>query len=114
MRGCARLRPGAADAVESVDEEACSLTGDDLAVRLAEFRVLFARALSRERIAGRARFRFRGADEGVVRDLARREKECCSFWTFGIRGEHGEVVLDVGVESPRFAHFVDRLYELGA
>jgi hypothetical protein len=24
------------------------------------------------------------------------------------------VVLDVGVESPRFAHFVDQFYELGA
>jgi hypothetical protein len=49
----------------------------------------------------------------VLRDLTRREKECCSFWSFDIRRDNGDLVLDVGVESPRFAHFVDRLYTLG-
>jgi hypothetical protein len=96
-----------------VDQEACPLSGEDLAIRLTEFGALFSRALSRERVGERAQFRFSKADEHVLRDLTRREKECCSFWSFDIRADNGDLVLDVGVESPRFAHFVDQFYALG-
>lgn len=95
-----------------VDEEACSLSGEDLAVRLAEFGVLLARAVSRERVGERARFRFRAVDERALRDLAQREQECCAFWVFDVLRDGGDVIFEVGVESPRFAHFVDRFYEL--
>ena len=68
---------------------ACTLTGTPgaFAERMAEYRRLF-----REHLAGRSRtgqgirFRFR-AEPGVedwVRDLARREQECCGFFDFTV------------------------------
>jgi hypothetical protein len=93
--------------------EACSLSGDDLAVRLAEFRELLTRALEREHVGDSASFRFRVEDEAQLQELSQKERECCGFWSFAIRREGPEVVMDVAVTSPRFAHFVDRFYELG-
>ena len=93
--------------------EACSLSGDDLAVRLAEFRELLARALTREHVGDSAPFHFRVEDEAQLRELSQKEQECCDVWSFAIRREGSEVVMDVAVTSPRFAPFVDRFYELG-
>lgn len=92
--------------------EACSLSGDDLATRLAELKVLLGRALVRERLADCASFRFRGEDETQLRDLTQKEQECCGFWRFSIERDGSEVVMRVGVASPQFEHFVDRFYEL--
>ena len=68
--------------------------------RLAEYRQLFATALTtRERTGLGIRFRFR-ADPGVeewVRDLAAREKACCPFFGFAVAVEGDEVRWDAAV-----------------
>jgi hypothetical protein len=92
--------------------EACSLSGDDLATRLADLKVLLGQALARERLDDVASFRFRGEDEAELRDLVQKEQECCGFWRFSIERDGSEVIMRVGVASPQFAHFVDRFYEL--
>lgn len=95
-----------------MEADACSLNASDLQVRLVEFRDLLARAVSRERTSGHATFWFRREDEASLRDLARRERSCCSFWIFEIERRRDLVSFNVGVVSPRFEPFVDGLYEL--
>ena len=76
---------------------ACSLDGPGMADRLTEFRDLFADGLvGRDRTAEGIRFRFRATDaiERRVRDLARRENECCPFFRFTITVADGEVLWD--------------------
>lgn len=81
---------------------ACDMSGapDTLAERAAEYRRLFTQALTgRERSEAGIRFRFR-ADPGVaewVRDLADREKACCSFFNFTVAADHEEVRWDASV-----------------
>jgi hypothetical protein len=79
---------------------------------LAELKALLGRALARERLDDSASFRFRGEDETQLRELTRKEQECCGFWRFSVERDGSEVVLRVGVAAPQFGHFVDRLYEL--
>jgi hypothetical protein len=80
----------------------CDLTNarDTAEERMAEYGRLFAQSLTgRERTEQRVRLRFR-ADDGVeawVRDLAAREKACCSFYDFRISATAGEVCLDIGL-----------------
>jgi hypothetical protein len=68
--------------------------------RLAEYRRLFRHALAgKERTAEGIRFRFR-AEPGVepwVRDLAAREKACCSFFAFAVTAAGDEVPWDAAV-----------------
>lgn len=93
---------------------ACSLDGPGMTERLAEFRELFADALvGRDRTAGGIRFRFRAneAIESRVRDLARRENECCSFFTFTITVAGGEVLWDASVPADA-RPVLDDLYRL--
>jgi hypothetical protein len=99
----------------SVEEPiACSLDGAGMADRLAEFRELFADGLvGRDRTAEGIRFRFRASEgmESRVRDLARRENECCPFFTFTITVAGGEVLWDAS--APDDARpILDNLYRL--
>ena len=75
----------------------CTLEEEARPVREAEFRDLLSESLiASERIERGLRLRFR-ADEGVedkVRDLARREKECCAFFEFHVVCEGDRVRLD--------------------
>src|ERR1700704_1601095 len=72
----------------------CDMTGapDTPSERIAEYQRLFSGSLvGRERTDGMIRFRFR-SEEGLeesVRDLAAREKACCSFFSFTVT-RHGE------------------------
>ncbi len=82
----------------------CSLDQAGLADRVAEFEHLFAKALaSYERDAMQLRLSFSAedADEALVRDLFRREGECCRFFTFRI--ERFEQVLLVTRDVPEGA-----------
>jgi hypothetical protein len=81
-------------------EMACSLTPGDYAQRLREFRQLFATALRETRrdptrlylVLDSAR-----AGEDQVRDLLRREQECCPFFTFGIQASPSAVRVEAAV-----------------
>jgi hypothetical protein len=88
-------------------------TGPD---RMREYQRLFGQALvGRERTAGGIRFRLR-ADEGIeawVRDLAAREKACCSFFDFSVTTEGGEVRWDASVVDDDIARdILDEFYAL--
>jgi hypothetical protein len=81
---------------------ACTLDGAGQNERLDEFRQLFADALiASERTVEGIRFRFTSSPgiEARVRDLARREAQCCAFYTFTITLLGGEVLWDATVAS---------------
>jgi hypothetical protein len=78
---------------------ACDLSGTPgaFAERMAEYRRLFGRHLAgRSRTAAGISFRFRAGPgvEDWVRDLARREKECCGFFEFTVTADGREVRWD--------------------
>jgi hypothetical protein len=81
-------------------EIACSLSADDYAQRLREFRVLFATSL---RDARREPTRLHlvldtsTARDADVRDLLRREHECCPFFTFQVESAGDEVHVEAAV-----------------
>jgi hypothetical protein len=81
---------------------ACSLAPGEAADRAAEFRALAGRALqSRELRDGTLVLSFR-AEAGMreaVDDLARRERECCSFLDFGVEASGDSVTLTIGAEA---------------
>jgi hypothetical protein len=86
----------------------CNMTGapDTPAERLATYAALFDDALvGRERTPHGIRLRFR-ADPGIedrVRELARREQACCSFFSFAIEVRDGEVRWDASVPDDELA-----------
>jgi hypothetical protein len=74
---------------------ACSLTPGEYAQRLREFRRLFATSLQDSRRAPTRlylRLDAATAHESTVRDLLRREQECCPFFTFDVQPD-GDVLL---------------------
>lgn len=85
--------------------DACTLPTAERPLRLAEFDDLFATAVRRVDSIGttHARLHLTGPAglAARVRDLAARETECCSFFTFTTTGEpaaDGEaVILDIEV-----------------
>jgi|SRR5215467_4032941 len=93
---------------ESVPD-ACTLPTAERPLRRAEFDDLFAltREVRREG-PGRARLTLSGPDDLVdtVRDLAARESECCSFFTFTVDGAGGEAVLSIEV-PPAYTDVLD-------
>ena len=93
-------------------EAACSLGTGELADRSHEFRRLAAGALlGRERTADGLVLRFQALTgvEDALRDLARREKECCPFFESAIERHAGEVRL--GIRAPAAAQaIVDSIY----
>lgn len=78
---------------------ACSLTSSEAAERGGEWRALGRSALvGSAREPGRAVLRYR-AEAGVadaLRDLARRERECCPFFDMDVSERGEEVVLSIG------------------
>lgn len=81
---------------------ACSLSAEGQAQRVADFRDLAERALvDRERTEDAVVLRFCGGEEvkSAVRDLARREKECCPFFTFGFEERPDGLALSVSAPA---------------
>jgi hypothetical protein len=79
--------------------EACTLSTAERPLRLAEFDDLFATALrGQQRLSPtRLRWRLDPAAEQTARDLAGRESECCSFFSFTLAPVDGALQLDVAV-----------------
>ena len=74
---------------------ACSLSAEDQGERRSEAAALMERSLlAREPLEGGVRLRLRGDSESRLRDLIRREQECCPFFRFSFRDEGSELVLD--------------------
>ena len=63
--------------------EACTLPTSERPLRVAEFDDLFGLVLRSERVTEATRLDLCAAAdvEAAARDLARRESECCSFFT---------------------------------
>jgi hypothetical protein len=79
--------------------EACTLPTAEQPLRLAEFDALFTTG-SGVRLAPTQLRLDLSADADTVRDLARRESECCSFFTFTITTpQPGRVRLDIEVPA---------------
>lgn len=87
-----------------LNTDACLLPTAERPTRLAEFDALFAesaRDVTRE--GADVRIRLTGS-EGLserVRDLTRRETECCSFFTFVVDGDDHDLTLAVSVPPER-------------
>jgi hypothetical protein len=94
---------------------ACTLDSVGIATRLDEFADLFRRKLiGRETTDRGIRFRF-AADpeaEGEIRDLARREQTCCSFFRFDITVNGDEIWWDATVDDPEARPLLDDLLAL--
>jgi hypothetical protein len=96
--------------------DACTLPTAERPLRLAEFDELFATAVRRVEAVSTVHVRLHlTGSAGLadrVRDLAARETECCSFFTFTTTGQPatgGEaVVLDIEV-SPEHASVLTSL-----
>jgi hypothetical protein len=86
----------------------CDMTkAPDTAVeRVADYERLFSSALiGRERTDRSIRFRFRSDEgvEGLVRDLAEREKACCAFITSTVTSHGDEIRWDASVVDDAIA-----------
>ncbi len=74
---------------------ACSLSAEGQRERRSEAAALMTRSLlAREPLEGGVRLRLRRDSEDELRDLVRREQECCPFFRFSFRDEGSELVLD--------------------
>ncbi|SNY45506.1 hypothetical protein [Paractinoplanes atraurantiacus] len=87
--------------------DSCTLPTAERPLRLAEFDELFSTAVREVDSVDdtHARLRLAGPDRlaATVRDLTRRESECCSFFVFTVTAEPGgTVLLDIEV-PPRHA-----------
>jgi hypothetical protein len=89
--------------------DACTLPTVEQPMRVAEWDELFTCVVAIERIdARRGRLTFAGVPrlDERVRDLSRRETECCSFFDFSVDHEVDElglesIVLDIAVPQAR-------------
>ncbi len=72
---------------------------------MAEFDDLFAYVAALERVPEPTRLDLgTAADvESAARDLARRESECCSFFTFEFDSAGEDVVMHIGVPPEQIA-----------
>ncbi|MDQ1510393.1 MAG: hypothetical protein QOG50_2237 [Actinomycetota bacterium] len=107
--------PVISDEVNEGAAIACTLDPDGMAVRMAEFAYLFRAALvGRDTTPDGIRFRF-AADAGVedqVRDLARREQTCCSFFSFAIEVHGDEVWWDASATDAHSRSILDDFFAL--
>jgi hypothetical protein len=93
---------------------ACSLTAAEARERADEFRALAGTALvGRERSDGEVVLRFRAEDDVPerVRDLARRERECCPFLRIKVEQGGDQMSLRLGA-GPESRAALDVFYEL--
>ncbi|HEV7656358.1 MAG TPA: hypothetical protein VGP36_16710 [Mycobacteriales bacterium] len=89
---------------------ACTLPTAERPVRLAEFDDLFATAVRGvDRRSPTQLTLTLAADPGRVRDLARRETACCSFFTFRLT-DGDPLLLDIAV-PPAYVDVLDALAE---
>jgi hypothetical protein len=90
--------------------DSCTLPTAERPLRLAEFDALFATSVRDVRSLSptHARIRLAGVDPALVRDLAGRESECCSFFTFTIFED--PLTLEVEV-PPSYAGVLDSLVQ---
>jgi hypothetical protein len=81
---------------------ACTLPTEERPLRRTEFDALFGTALRDQRRLSPTLLRWEldPATETEVRDLTRRETECCSFFTFTVRTDGRRVRVDVEVPQP--------------
>lgn len=89
--------------------EACTLPTADRPLRIAEFDDLFTFVVRAERRAATLLdLVLRRIVEDVARDLARRESQCCEFFTFHFEAAGDDVVMHIGV-PPRHVDVLDAL-----
>jgi hypothetical protein len=81
--------------------EGCTLPTVDRPLRLAEFDDLFSTALTAQtRLSATVvRWSLDSRAEAVARDLAARETQCCSFFTFTFTSDGDSVQMDVRVPA---------------
>ncbi|MFI5511571.1 hypothetical protein ACIA48_29280 [Mycobacterium sp. NPDC051804] len=80
--------------------DACTLPTPERPLRVAEFDDLFTWVTRSERVSGlRLDLTIPSSVESAARDLARRESECCSFFTFDFEATGDDVVMHIGVPS---------------
>ncbi len=93
---------GSADKDLGWAPSACTLPTAERPLRVAEFDALFASALRDMRRAEPTRLELEidAAAEARVRDLAARESDCCSFFTFDFTpGRPGRMTFGVTVPA---------------
>jgi hypothetical protein len=89
--------------------DACSLPMAERPLRVAEFDHLFAFVVGSERREPqRLDVVLRRIVEAPARDLARRESECCSFFTFEFESGGDDVVMRIAV-PPEHVEVLDAL-----
>jgi hypothetical protein len=82
--------------------EACTLPTAERPLRIAEFDDLFTFAVRVQRHdRQRLDIVLRRIAEEVARDLARRESECCSFFTFSFEAEGDDISMRIEVPPTR-------------
>jgi hypothetical protein len=89
--------------------DACTLPTAERPLRVAEFDDLFTFVvLAKRRAPTLLDLLLSREVEATARDLARRESECCSFFTFGFEPVGDNVVMHIGVPAVR-AEVLDAL-----
>jgi hypothetical protein len=89
--------------------DACTLPTAERPLRVAEFDDLFAFVVRAERSQPRRLdLVLRRIVESPARDLARREGQCCSFFTFDFEAVGDDVVMRIGV-PPEHLEVLDAL-----
>jgi hypothetical protein len=84
--------------------DACTLPTSERPLRVAEFDDLFTFVVRSERVAPqRLDVMLRRIVEAAARDLARRESECCSFFTFEFETVGDDVVMHIAVPPEHVA-----------
>ena len=95
---------------------ACSLSPGEMAGRQQEARELARQALvGRERSDGGVRLEYRYSNEvdAAVRDLVRRERECCPFLELRVEAVADRVTVDISA-PPDAQGVLDAIYEASA
>jgi len=89
--------------------DACTLPTAERPLRVAEFDDLFAFVVRAERSQPqRLDLVLRRIVESPARDLARRESQCCSFFTFEFEPAGADVVMHIAV-PPEHVEVLDAL-----
>ena len=107
-----QARAGCLVAVRAEDDwahDACTLPSTERPVRIAEFDGLFAAVRRSVRPEPtRLDLLLPGDVEATARDLARRESECCSLFTFEFESTGDDVLMHVAV-PPQHVEVLDAI-----
>jgi hypothetical protein len=89
--------------------DACTLPTSERPLRVAEFGDLFGHVFRWTRSeTTRLDLVLPSDDEAAARDLARRESECCSFFTFDFDSAGDDVVIQISV-TPEHISVLDAI-----